>query len=71
VGLFGDLFGGGGPRARPGLGATEAYRSGYRDGYAGTWVAPVRWLFSDDYRHGRQDGAADRDRQLPSKYPTT
>lgn len=70
MGFLGDLFGKGKPRLRP-FAASEAYQSGYRDGYAGTWVAPLRWLFSDDYRHGRQDGAADRDRNLPSKYPVS
>lgn len=48
---------------------------GYRDGYAGSWLAPVRWACISDYRNGWQNGKQDREAgkssQFPGPWPTS
>jgi hypothetical protein len=34
--------------------------SGYRDGWHGKWLGPVRWTINDDYRQGHMLGSYDR-----------
>lgn len=48
---------------------SEQFIAGYRDGYAGSWLGPARWVVSNDYRNGHQAGVADRKAKLPSKFP--
>jgi hypothetical protein len=45
-----------------------SYVKGYNDGYAGTWLAPGRWVVVDDYRAGRSAGVRDRQQNLPNKF---
>lgn len=47
---------------------SAAYIKGYQDGYAGNWLAPIRWTLVDDYRIGRNAGANDRQLKLPNKF---
>jgi len=47
---------------------SATYLKGYRDGYYGTWLAPVRWLVTDDYRNGWSAGSYDRTHHLPNKF---
>jgi len=54
---------------KPPASPSNAYLRGYRDGYAGNWLAPIRWTFADEYRNGWQAGAYDRQHRLPNRYP--
>jgi hypothetical protein len=58
------------PKAMPVIPPTPSstYLKGYRDGYYGTWLAPVRWLVTDDYRNGWSAGSYDRTHHLPNKF---
>lgn len=47
---------------------SPSYINGYNDGYAGTWLAPARWLIVDDYRAGRNAGVRDRQQGLPHRF---
>lgn len=44
------------------------YRKGYDDGYYGTWLGPVRWLATADYRNGWSAGESDRVNGLPHRF---
>mgnify|MGYP001005789299 CR=1 FL=1 len=39
---------------------STTFMKGYWDGYNGTWLAPIRWTFVDDYRQGWSLGSHDR-----------
>lgn len=58
------------PKTMPVIPPTPSatYLKGYRDGYYGTWLAPVRWLVTDDYRNGWSAGSYDRTHHLPNKF---
>jgi hypothetical protein len=52
------------PPVRP----STTFMRGYWDGYNGTWLGPVRWLASDDYRQGWSLGNSDRKKGI-KRYP--
>lgn len=52
----------------PPLAPSANFLKGYNDGYYGTWLGPVRWLATADYRNGWSAGEYDRTNQLPHKY---
>jgi len=39
---------------------SSRFMKGYWDGWHGSWVGPIRWIFSDDYRQGHMLGRHDR-----------
>ena len=47
---------------------SSAFMKGYWDGYHGTWLAPIRWTLTDEYRQGWSQGNSDR-RQGIKRYP--
>jgi hypothetical protein len=40
----------------------------YDDGYYGTWLAPIRWTFGEDYRNGWSAGNWDRHHCKPHQH---
>lgn len=54
--------------APPPLAPSANFLKGYNDGYYGTWLGPVRWISTADYRNGWSAGEYDRVNQLPHKY---
>jgi hypothetical protein len=47
---------------------SSAFMKGYWDGYHGTWLAPIRWTFTDEYRQGWSQGSSDRKKGI-KRYP--
>ena len=47
---------------------TKTFLVGYKDGYFGTWLAPGRWIATNDYRNGWSLGAYDRKHNLPYRF---
>lgn len=39
---------------------STTFLSGYRDGWNGKWLGPIRWTLSDDYRQGHMLGSYDK-----------
>ena len=39
---------------------SATFLSGYRDGWNGKWLGPIRWTISDDYRQGHMLGSYDK-----------
>lgn len=48
------------PVTPPSPAFSSAYKSGYNDGYFGTWLSPIRWTFGREYRSGWSAGNYDR-----------
>lgn len=47
---------------------SSAFMHGYWDGYNGTWLAPIRWVATDEYRQGWSLGNSDRKKGI-KRYP--
>ena len=47
---------------------SSEYINGYKDGYSGRWLAPVRWVLANEYRHGWNDGSFDKEHNLQKRY---
>jgi hypothetical protein len=47
---------------------SASWMKGYNDGYAGVWIAPVRWVVVDEYRAGWNAGKDDRANGKPHRF---
>lgn len=47
---------------------SDVYIRGYHDGYSKSWLGPISWVISGDYRAGWNAGQRDRNQGLPNMF---